>query len=69
MTVTLTTGVGPFLAGHFFDIAGDYHLLPLLTIPRAVVASFILLWVSAIPRRNMRRSARPGWRGQKEPDR
>jgi MFS family permease len=49
MTFTITTGVGPFLAGHLFDIAGDYHLLLLATIPASILASLILLWVGRYP--------------------
>ena len=49
MTFTITTGIGPFLAGYLFDLAGDYHLLLLLTIPTAIIGSLILLWIGRYP--------------------
>jgi predicted MFS family arabinose efflux permease len=49
MTFTITTGIGPFLAGYLFDIAGDYHLLLLATIPTAILGSLILLWIGRYP--------------------
>lgn len=49
MTFTITTGIGPFLAGYLFDLAGDYHLLLMLTIPAAIIGSLILLWIGRYP--------------------
>jgi MFS family permease len=49
MTFTVATGFGPFIAGSLFDLAGDYHLMLMLTIPLAVIGGLILLWIGDYP--------------------